>query len=775
MTETPGTAGRSSLLRNLNMLALILLIAGSGALLLQPSDDDGLLGVPDLVVGKRSPRTIKAPRDFAVPDPETTQRLREEALRRVLPTYDVLSAVGLESKGRIERAFAEMSDAVRAAEGPDGGARPEHKDTRAASDNFMRALQLYLDDRELETVTRGGFSDEVRDATIMVVRTIYEQRIIDDRDFLRVEAPTGVVVRMVAVSGSVEHEEQLIDYRAVLGIDQARASIDELVAKKLEHLAPAGRRAVALIAKRLLRPNMVANPDETRLRAERASASVRLVVIPLKRGETVLRADEPVTERQRMIVRWMAEQLNLENRFQLPIGGALAVVLLLFLSYGAFSRPGFLAGRDLTFVGSMYLVSLVVFWLAYKGAGWLSEEAPGFPSTWWRLLAPVSLGAIIVRTLVGKEEARALVVISSITAGLMMDESIGFSFYVLAGSLAALSPSTDPDRPGLGLLKRGLFAGLAQAFTLWALSLLESHWTMSAALTDFGIALASGLGSGILTAILIPASDVLFGYTSPFKMKELANLNHPLLRDLLVQAPGTYHHSIVVGALAEAGARAIGADPMLARVGGYYHDVGKLKNPRLFSENQRGARAREEGAWAAGVLAVVDEAQAIKMHVTDGLELGAKHRLGQDILEIIAQHHGTSSIRRLEERAAELGTIPPTGTLRYAGPKPISKEAALVLLADGVESAADSMLASAPIEDGMLESTAWRVVREAMAEGQLEGAELTSSDVKKIVAEFVVVLRDILRRRGNPSSSQRPASGAALFVAGAPGEQERPN
>ncbi|MFO0726169.1 MAG: HDIG domain-containing protein [Myxococcota bacterium] len=755
------------------MLGLILLLAGSGALLLQPSDDDGLLGVPELAVGKPAPRTVKAPRDFAVPDPDTTARLKQEAVRGVLPTYDLLSAVGLEAKARIERAFAEMSDAAHAAEGADAGTKPDPKEARAISDNFMRALQIYLDDRELEIVTRGGFSEEVRDAAIMVVRTTYEQRIIEDRDFLRVEAPGGALLRVVGPSGTVDHEEQLVDYHALLGLDQARASIDELVAKKLEHLSAASRRSVAFIAKRLLRPNVVGNPDETRDRAERAEAAVRPVIIPIKRGETVLRLDEPVTERQRMIVRWMADQLNMGNRVQPPIGGALAIVLLLLLAYRAFGKPGFLAGRDLTLVGSMILVSLVVFWVAYKGASWASEEIPAFPSTWWRFLAPVSLGAITVRTLVGKDEASALIVVAAVAAGLMMDESVGYLVYVLVGSLAAVAPEADPDRPGMSIFQRGLLAGLAQAFVLSALALLESRWVLDGVLYDVGIAIGSGILSALFTMILVPPMDVLFGYTSPFKMKELANLNHRLLRDLLVQAPGTYHHSIVVGALAEAGARAIGADPMLARVGGYYHDIGKLKNPRLFSENQRGGRPADEAPFGVGVLAVVDEAQGIKMHVTDGLELGAKHRLGQAILEIIAQHHGTSTIRRLEERAQSLGSMPPTGALRYAGPKPMSKEAALVLLADAVEAAADAMLASAPIEEGMLEAAIDRILREATAEGQLENVELTSADLKRVGAEFAVVLREILRRRGTPATSQRPASLDPRFVE--PPEAGRPN
>lgn len=193
-------------LRSLNLLALLGLVVVTAALLLRPSDDDGLLGLPELSAGGRAPRTVKAPRDFVLGDPETTARLRAEAVSAVLPTYDADSSAGLAAKVRIEAAFAVV--AARGQDGPPAephaGPRPPE---RATIEAFMRALELFLDAPEVETVVRGGFSDPVRDGLIMVVRTIHEQRVVEDRDLLRVSAPEGLVLRVLDPAGAVDHEE----------------------------------------------------------------------------------------------------------------------------------------------------------------------------------------------------------------------------------------------------------------------------------------------------------------------------------------------------------------------------------------------------------------------------------------------------------------------------------------------------------------------------------------------------------------------------------------
>ncbi len=769
-------------LRGLNLLALLGLVVATAALLLRPSDDDGLLGLPDLVTGDRAPRTIKAPRDFALADPDTTARLRAEAVERVLPTYDVDTTAGLEAKSRLERAFAEIVVATRAAAAVvdaavAAGAPPKAPVVdQAALDGFMRTLELYLDEPEVETVLRGGFSDPVRDGAIMVVRTIHEQRIVEDRDLLRVQAPAGILLRVMDAAGQVDHEEQLVDLRALLGIDQAKATIDEVVAKHLEHLTKDERRSVALLAKRLLSPNTSANPAETDLRRLRASESVRLVIVPIKRGETVLRAGETITDRHLLLVRGMTSALDAESRYQRPLGSALLAVLLVVLAYrqarGRWFRP---TPRDLGLMTAAYLVTLMVTWLAYKGAVGLGELMPSVPASAWRALVPVATGPLLLAFLIGRAPAQAFAALSAVTTGLMMDSSLDHTILVLSGSLAATLVPVDSERPRMGVVAGGLVAGLTQVAAVSVIALLGSRWSLDVVLVESVFALASGALSALLVLIATPVADVLFGYTTPIKMRELSSLNHPLLRELLVQAPGTYHHSIVVGALAEAGARAIGADAVLARVGGYYHDLGKLKNPRVFLENQRpSARAAPEGEPFVELSPVLlEDEEAIRAHVRDGLEIAARHRLGGLVLEVLEQHHGTREVRGVG-RARLTGRPEPAQDTRYPGPVPQSREAALVMLADAVETAADALLGRGPIEEGVLDATVARVVREAIAEEQLAECPLTLADLAVVEREMVRVLREMLTRRGGGASVRYGETGGSpVYVV--PWSAGRPN
>lgn len=768
-------------LRGLNLLALLGLVVATAALLLRPSDDDGLLGLPELVTGGRAPRTVKAPRDFALADPETTARLRAEAVQGVLPTYDVDTTAGLEAKSRLERAFAEIVVASRAAstaEPAAAGAVPPKAPgiDQAALEGFMRTLELFLDEPEVETVLRGGFSDPVRDGAIMVVRTIHEQRIVEDRDLLRVQAPAGIRLRVLDAAGQVDHEEQLTELRTVLGMDQAKATIDEVVAKHLEHLTKDERRSVALLAKRLLAPNTTPNTDETDLRRLRAAESVREVIIPIKRGEAVVRAGETVTDRHLLIVQGMASALDAESRYQRPIGSALLAVLLVVLAYrqarGRSFRP---TSRDLGLMTAAYLATLMATWLAYKGAVGLVEVMPSVPASAWRALVPVATGPLLLAFLIGRAPAQAFAALSAVTTGLMMDSSLDHTILVLSGSLAATLVPVDSERPRAGVLAGGLVAGLTQVAAVSVIALLGSRWTLDVVLVESVFALASGALSALLVLIAAPLADVLFGYTTPIKMRELSSLNHPLLRELLVQAPGTYHHSIVVGALAEAGARAIGADAVLARVGGYYHDLGKLKNPRVFLENQRpSARTSPEGEPFVELSPVLmEDEEAIRGHVREGLEIGARHRLGALVLEILEQHHGTREVRGLG-RGRLTGRPEPAAEPHYPGPVPQSREAALVMIADGVEAAADALLGRGPIEEGMLDATVARVVREAIAEEQLAECPLTLADLAVVEREMVRVLREMLTRRGGGTSVRWGEAGASpVYVV--PWSAGRPN
>jgi putative nucleotidyltransferase with HDIG domain len=252
---------------------------------------------------------------------------------------------------------------------------------------------------------------------------------------------------------------------------------------------------------------------------------------------------------------------------------------------------------------------------------------------------------------------------------------------------------------------------------------------------------AAGVVGGALSGVLAFASMAMLGHlfriTTVFELRELADPNHPLLRQLLLRTPGTYHHSLLVANLAERAAEVIGADPLLARVGAYYHDIGKMRNPSAFIENQTGTNPHDDldPLVSAGIVAA---------HIKDGLALAERYRLPAMIREMIPAHHGTGVVRYFFQLAQQRGQNPDEAKFRYPGPRARSKEAAIVMLADGTEASVRSL---AEKNSETIRVMVDRIVDERLAEGQLDDSDLTLRDVQRIKDAFCELLLGVYHER----------------------------
>jgi putative nucleotidyltransferase with HDIG domain len=326
---------------------------------------------------------------------------------------------------------------------------------------------------------------------------------------------------------------------------------------------------------------------------------------------------------------------------------------------------------------------------------------------------------------------------------------------LLTGCAAAGLVARQHDRAGLfrvGAAVGALGAGLAIASHLvTGGGVGEAAWPALAAL------LSGALLLPVIAVGTLPLVEWAFGYVTDVKLLELANLNHPELKDLIVQAPGTYHHSVIMGSLVEAAAEAIGANPLLAKVCAYYHDIGKIKNPGWFAENQRGENRHDGAAPAMSALVV-------RRHVTDGVELARRWKLPRAVADVIPQHHGTRHIsffwaKALEaaERAGEEADLD-EATFRYPGPKPQTPEAALVMIADACEASARAL--PDPTTE-KLQALVQRRIHEAFGEGQLDDCPLTLKDLSAIGVAMVRALEAVYHVRPEyPQRPQRPGNEA---------------
>ncbi|HPP07245.1 MAG TPA: HDIG domain-containing protein, partial [Syntrophorhabdaceae bacterium] len=254
--------------------------------------------------------------------------------------------------------------------------------------------------------------------------------------------------------------------------------------------------------------------------------------------------------------------------------------------------------------------------------------------------------------------------------------------------------------------------------------------------------LINGIASSFIALGILPVIEHIFDYTTDIKLLELANLDNPLLEDMMIKAPGTYHHSIIVGNLSKAAAEAIGAHPLLARVAAYYHDIGKLKMPHYFIENRKGFDdAHKDLTPSMSSLIILS-------HVKEGIELAEKHKLGKKIKDIIREHHGTSLVSYFYNRAKECEDpelfVIDEKDFRYSGPKPQTKEAGIVMLADVVE--ASSRILNEPTPK-RIEKHIQDIIEKVFLDGQLDECELTLKDLHAIQKSFITILLGIFHHR----------------------------
>ena len=316
--------------------------------------------------------------------------------------------------------------------------------------------------------------------------------------------------------------------------------------------------------------------------------------------------------------------------------------------------------------------------------------------------------------------------------------------YFLINSLVAAYGVRNCSDRGI-LIKTGILVGLVNiALSLSIVMVYSPRFTADAIIAPIA-GFAGGILAGVMTTGILPLIEMSFGFTTNIKLLELANLDQPLLRDFMVQAPGTYHHSVITSNMVEATAKAVDANPLLAKVSAYYHDIGKMKKPLYFIENQRlGENRHEKLAPSMSSLILIS-------HVKDGVELAKKHKLGKEIIDIIQQHHGKSLISYFFQKAKDPKRSKGGKSIeikeedfRYPGPKPQTKEAGLVMLADMVEAAARSLGDPTPAR---IQGLVQKIINSAFSDGQLDECELTLKDLHEIAKSFNKTLSGIFHHR----------------------------
>ncbi len=351
---------------------------------------------------------------------------------------------------------------------------------------------------------------------------------------------------------------------------------------------------------------------------------------------------------------------------------------------------------------------------------------------------PLPAGAMLAALLFDFHAALVLSFVLSLLAGLWQGDPT-FAVYVFVGSLAAAFGMMK-FKKRTAILNGGVLVLGANLLTLLILLLFRGELFTGMATVSLGFAVVSSVLVVAIVSLALPVLEYAFKVTTDITLLELLDLDQPLMKNLMISAPGTYHHSIIVGNLVEACAESVGVNPLLARVGAYYHDIGKLKMPEYFIENQPIGMSKHEK------LTPHMSSMILTSHVKEGVEFAEAHKLPEEVVDIIQQHHGTALIRYFYEKARGLenSVETPVEEFKYPGPRPQTRIAALIMMADAVEAASRVLNEPTPARIAALVD---KIINHIFLTGQLDKCELTLKDIYEIKSRFTRILTGILHRR----------------------------
>ncbi len=505
---------------------------------------------------------------------------------------------------------------------------------------------------------------------------------------------------------------------------------NEMVDKMWQHLAeydlpdPA-RETVANIVKTVIVPNLVI--DTERLESVKRDASQAVTPVMVLQGEIVVRKGDVITREKLQILKDLGLSKRTANYGRML--GVSSVVLILLALIGVFlwqyereiiEDEGLLALLGLIVIIVVFIIKVLSL-IPWQGTGYLM---------------PIAFGAMLITLLLDSRLAILITVALAVIVGLVTGGELKYVAVALIGGVASIL-SLGKVTQRSDVTRVGFIVGAANFVTMMAFALINDDMFL---VKNSYLGLINGIISAIFTIGFLPYLENLFGITSSIKLLELSNPNQPLLRRLLLEAPGTYHHSIIVGNLAEAAAEAVNADGLLARVGAAYHDVGKVRRPYFFVENQLGGDNPHDRISPSLSTLIITS------HVKEGVELAKQYRLPAMLTDFIKQHHGSDLVKFFYHKALEAdkdGSIDETD-YRYPGPKPQTKETAIVMLADAVEAAVRALPRPTP---GRIEGLVRKIIKSRLNDGQLDESDLTLRDLDKVADAFVQVLSGIYHNR----------------------------
>lgn len=709
---------------------------------------------------------------FAYESDEQTRQLREQIRDRVPPVFRLEFQPLRQFETHLARLLADLAAhaATHSATALDPAAVAARRESfatlvtafnaagpyRAATDDVAALLRLGDAERRFGIVEN----------TLVVLREIYAQGVHDNPTLSAGPGTGDITVFQIASPEDevrTQNVQSLEDALTLLRINLAAEGIGRETTVALFRLFRNG-----------VTPNLTYDNDATRRQQELALANLRPVVVQVERGETIIEPGTRVTGEQ-------YEKLVAQRQYLLATGGVAAneglqlfgrtLLVLAMVMASVFyirleDRETFLSNSRLGLLALVVILNLAAVRTTYAMGGLPYFITNSTAAAFLPYLAPTALAPLVVAILINAGSAVFMALLISIFTAVIYGNRLDLLVITFLASMIAIS-AVQHTRKRATIVRGTLFAGASVAIFTLLIGIIDQLPAFTI-LKQMTAGLLTGLLTGVVVIGLLPLLESLFKRTTDITLLELTDYNHPLLRRLQLEAPGTYHHSLVVAQLAENAANAIGANALRARVCCLFHDVGKMVKPQYFAENQ------QEGVNPHDFNNPSLSALIIKSHVKEGVDLALQHRLPRVIINVIRQHHGTTLIRYFFHRAlnrdkprvnpvtsTSLPLPPPAAskdpglpglepvpvseaTYRYDGPRPQFKESAIILLADSCEAASRSLAKFSPQN---LEELINKIVQTHIEDGQLDECPLTFAEITKIKHSFNFTLLNMLHSR----------------------------
>ncbi len=708
-----------------------------------------------------------------VVDPIATNAKRQAAREKVLPRYDIDTQLSRVVLTRLNGAFESIQRTIDK-ELEKVKAEQLNKRAKLKSRTVLSESEVYREMYATPTFIKvesafhklvGGavpkelgawlrderFANWIRADIAKLLKAAYSRQIVSDKRLSATHAAKGITARDIRTGNRVSVSPSMnpLELRQV----------DKLLKQETRKMSIRAPRRIGdlLISqvRKMVQPTLTFNNRATLESREKAAASVPPVSEVLKQGEMIVREGERLSEGQIIKLKSLEKIYRQSHVLGNFTGTALVIFILLVLAWICVQKydVNFLSSqKNVTLFVILLLTQVVLLKMGILFSQVLHETFRGIPLHSFYYVIPFCSASLLAAVLLGRSSAVLMAIFSAVLTGLILPNHINFSLIALSGGVLAAIRWKEYRRR-TSVLIVALILGLLGAALALGFSMQEGFGAVIAQWTDVPIALLGGLSNVIIVAGAMPLLESIFKLTTDMRLLELADQNHPLLRKMVVSAPGTYHHSLLVGNLAEEASEAIGANPLLTRVGAYFHDIGKMMKPEYFIENQ--GRENRHDRLKPNMSALV-----LISHVKEGVELARSHQLPREIIDLIRQHHGTSLIQFFYEKAKKQNGDDVTEEIfRYPGPRPQTREAGILMLADMVEAATHSL---SDHSLGRLSALVDRIVQSAFVEGQLDNCSLTLRDLSNIQDAFMRVLVGIHHHRIHyPGQEDAPKKGAA--------------